>query len=59
MLAGLDDEQGLASSLGISRHTVHTHIERLYRKLRVNSRSQLIAAVFVAYATHAHGNGER
>jgi DNA-binding CsgD family transcriptional regulator len=58
MLAGIEDEQGLATSLGISRHTIHTHLERLYRKLRVNSRSQLIAAVFVAYVTHAYDNGE-
>ena len=50
LLTGIDDEKRVAERLGISHHTIHTHTERLYRKLQVQSRSQLIAAVFVAYA---------
>lgn len=44
------DESAVAATLKISRHTVHTHLERLYRKLNVSSRAQLIARVFVEYA---------
>lgn len=35
----------IALELGISDHTVHTHVERLYRKLGVNSRCELIVRV--------------
>ncbi len=42
-------ESAIASDLGISQHTVHTHIERLYRKLEVNSRATLVGRVFVEY----------
>jgi len=39
----LDDkkETVIATSLGISPHTIHTHIERLYRKLGVRSRVEM------------------
>jgi DNA-binding CsgD family transcriptional regulator len=32
----------IAQELGISPHTAHTHLERLYHKLRVKSRVELI-----------------
>jgi DNA-binding CsgD family transcriptional regulator len=35
----------IASGLGISPHTVHTHFERLYQKLGVANRAQLILRV--------------
>jgi Bacterial regulatory proteins, luxR family len=35
--------------LGISSHTVHTHLERLYHKLAVGSRAALISRIFVEY----------
>lgn len=38
-------EFGIAKDLGISTHTVHTHVERLHRKLQVTSRTQLITEV--------------
>jgi len=42
-------EARIAERLGISIHTVHTHLERLYRKLSVSNRSELIVRLF---ATH-------
>lgn len=42
-------ETGIAKEMGVSRHTVHTHIKRLYRKLRITSRSAAIAHVFEEY----------
>jgi len=35
----------IALSLGISRHTVHTHFGRLHQKLGVTDRAQLILRV--------------
>jgi len=35
-------EQYIADLLGISEHTVHTHLQRLYRKLEINSRMELV-----------------
>lgn len=43
-----DDEKEamIADRLGISSHTVHTHLERLYRKLSVRSRTMLVVRIF-------------
>lgn len=42
-------EAQVAFDLGASRHTIHTHIERLYRKLGVGSRCALAARLFETY----------
>jgi DNA-binding CsgD family transcriptional regulator len=42
-------EHTVADRLSISKHTVHSHIERLYRKLAIRSRSQLVVKLFEAY----------
>lgn len=42
LLHGRSEKQ-IASQLGISHHTVHVHVRSLYRRLKVNSRSQLFA----------------
>jgi DNA-binding CsgD family transcriptional regulator len=42
-------ENTIADRLAISKHTVHSHIERLYRKLAIRSRSQLVVRLFQAY----------
>ena len=41
----------IASSLGISPHTVHTHFERLHHKLGVANRAQLILHVVTEFLT--------
>ncbi len=38
-------EYAIATELNISRHTVHTHVERLHHKLRVTNRVQLVLRV--------------
>jgi DNA-binding CsgD family transcriptional regulator len=45
----LDTEDAIGRALGISPHTVHTHLERLYRKVGVGSRAHLIVRVFAEY----------
>jgi DNA-binding CsgD family transcriptional regulator len=45
-----DEKDGnIAGSRGISRHTVDTYFRRLYAKLRVSSRPQLILKVVSVY----------
>lgn len=39
----------IAIELGISPHTVHTYLERLYAKLGVSNRVQLVIRVFEEY----------
>jgi DNA-binding CsgD family transcriptional regulator len=40
-----EKELAIGDKLGISPHTVHTHLERLYRKLGVSSRVGLTAKI--------------
>ena len=42
-------EEPIAKSLGISAHTVHTHLVRVYRKLNVRNRAELLLRVFSSY----------
>src|SRR5438093_9894197 len=44
-------EESIAYELGISPHTVNTYFQRLYAKLRVCSRPQLIVRVMAEYLT--------
>jgi DNA-binding CsgD family transcriptional regulator len=45
-----DEKDGnIAGSLGISRHTVDTYLRRLYAKLQVSSRPQLILLIVAEY----------
>jgi DNA-binding NarL/FixJ family response regulator len=44
-----ETEDAIATRLGISAHTVHTHVERLFRKLCVSSRCQVIVRIFQEY----------
>lgn len=46
------DEATAADRLGISPHTVHAHMNRLFLKLRVNSRCELVVkALFCVLET--------
>jgi DNA-binding NarL/FixJ family response regulator len=42
-----DDQKefAIATNLGIAIRTVHTHVERLYRKLGITDRAQLLVRV--------------
>jgi DNA-binding CsgD family transcriptional regulator len=42
-------ESAIADDLTISVHTVHTHLERLYRKLGVSTRVGLILCILSEY----------
>ena len=48
LLAG-HTEKGTAEALQSPTATVHSHVERIYRKLEVRSRSGLITKLFAAY----------
>jgi DNA-binding CsgD family transcriptional regulator len=47
-------QESIAYSLGISPHSVNTYIQRIYAKLRIGSRPQLIVRVVSEYLTFAH-----
>ena len=52
-------ETAIAADLGIARRTVHTHFERLHRKLAVVDRLQLALRVmdeFLALTVSSGGN---
>lgn len=42
-------EHAIALELGISPHTVHTHLERLYQKINVTCRCEVALRVFEAF----------
>jgi len=42
-------ETAIAVDLGISPHTVHTYIQRIYQNLNTRSRVELIGAVVAAH----------
>ena len=50
LLSG-DGEKQIARKLGLSIHTVHCYIRRLYRRLNVSSRSELFRACYVPAKT--------
>ena len=44
-----DSERRIAERLGLSPHTVHTYLSRIYRKLQVQSREELLVRVFAEF----------
>ena len=51
------DGPGIGKALGVSPHTVHAHLARLYRTLGVTSRCELIVQVFLAYLESEDAGG--
>lgn len=51
-------QESIAYSLGISPHSVNTYIQRIYSKLRIGSRPQLILRVMSEYLALFVPNGE-
>ena len=54
LLAG-DNEKQVARALGISAHTVHTHVKEVYRRLEVNTRGELFTKLFAAIIANIRG----
>ena len=54
-----DSEKDAAERLGLSPHTVHTYLWRIYRKLQVQSREELLVRVFAEFRSlpKRAGNG--
>lgn len=46
-----DKDLAIAQQIGISLHTVHTHVERLHRKLAVMNRPQLLLRIMQEFVT--------
>ena len=38
-------EVGIAKKFGISPHTVHTHLNRVFKKLNITTRTQLVLRI--------------
>ncbi len=53
-------EAAAALELSISSHTVHSHLTRVYRKLGVRTRCELVVRVFAEYLflASSEGNGK-
>lgn len=49
-------EATIARELSISAHTVHTHVERLYRKTGVSNRCALLVRIFAVFLSSVVGN---
>lgn len=52
-------EKRIAEQLGLSPHTVHTYLWRIYRKLHVQSRQELLVRVFAEFRSLAPARGPR
>ena len=53
IFAGLNETM-IARLLGISPHTVHSYLDRVYRKLRVNTRVDLVLRVVAEHLGETH-----
>ena len=52
-------EVGIGRWLGISRHTVHTHIRRIYGKIGVNSRCEFVIQLLAVCMEEQPRDGTR
>ncbi len=44
-----DKESAMAATMGISSHTVHTHLERIYCRLQVHDRLELVLLILAEF----------
>jgi DNA-binding CsgD family transcriptional regulator len=51
-------QESIAFALGISPHSVNTYMQRIYAKLRIGSRPQLIVRVMSEYLASVAGPGQ-
>lgn len=51
-------EAAIARDLGLAPSTVHTYLRRLYRKLDVKSRGELLTLVFLAFLRGSEATGD-
>jgi DNA-binding CsgD family transcriptional regulator len=58
IFAGAHERQ-IGEALGISEHTVHTHLGRIYRKLGVRGMPAMLLRVFAAYVDSNGDGGHR
>ena len=49
------DEPSAGHRLGVSSHTIHAHLSRLYKKMSVKSRCELVVRVFLAHLSRPGG----
>jgi DNA-binding CsgD family transcriptional regulator len=52
-------EKAMADDLRLSSHTIHAHINRLFRKLNVNTRTDLVLLVVEQLLTLTRAEGSR
>lgn len=46
-------ETEIGTMLRVSKHTVHSHIRRMYDKTHAGNRSELLVQVFLVHLAHA------
>ena len=59
LLSDDNRDDSIAEELAISRHTVHTYLERLYRKVGASSRSQVVTRIFQQYVALENAGRDR
>ena len=54
-----DSEKEVATQLGLSRHTVHVYVKKIYRKYEVSSRGELLSRLLAPNRRPATAISER
>ncbi len=49
------DELSVAHRLGVSSHTIHAHLCRVYKKISVKNRCELVVRIFLAHLYRPRG----
>lgn len=51
-------EDGIAGLLGISRHTIHTYLTRIFRKLDATTRTQVVLRIMQRFLVLSEASDE-